>query len=440
MSSNPGLTSNSSNSRQLSVPVEPPLPRKLYSSIHQTGITDPAWPVDVPDGVTDEEYERYRGAIDRQGFVTIMTADLKASSKAELEELLRKLTDFTYFEMHRKPSERRMRPLDPQRLPKSYRLTITVGFGASLFLTEQGDDRFGIHHLKPSSLKRMPSFPGDAPDFSPAQTASDLVFVVASDHPYVNIHVARRLTKHIDPRITVKHLEQAFSRPDLLEFLGFEDGTDNIRNWPQADMDRLVYVTDKEDEPEWCVGGSYLVYRKIRERLPVWENLDAHKNEMIKKQEAIIGREKESGLPLSHHRDPANPRTPVYPDPTDASDGPLSAHIRKVQPRRPYPDIFGVDDLDRRFLRRPYSNYIDGVDEDGEIRTGLNFIAFMRSIREQFEYVATMWQMNPDFPVKGTGIDALYAHNILSTIYGGYYFCPPAPRDKDDFIGSGLFQ
>ena len=31
-----------------------------------------------------------------------------------------------------------------------------------------------------------------------------------------------------------------------------------------------------------------------------------------------------------------------------------------------------------------------------------------------------MWQMNPDFPVKGTGIDALYAHKILSTIYGGY--------------------
>jgi deferrochelatase/peroxidase EfeB len=64
----------------------------------------------------------------------------------------------------------------------------------------------------------------------------------------------------------------------------------------------------------------------------------------------------------------------------------------------------------------------------------------MRNIREQFEYVATMWQMNPDFPVKGTGIDALYAHKILSTIYGGYYFCPPAPRDKDDFIGSALFK
>jgi deferrochelatase/peroxidase EfeB len=434
------LTSNSSNSRQLSVPLEAPLPLKLYSSIHQTGITDPAWPVEVPDGVTADEYERYRGAIDRQGFVTIMTADLKANSKAELKELLRKLTDFAYFEMSRKPSERRMRPLDPQRLPKSYRLTITIGFGSSLFLTEKGDDRFDIHHLKPSSLKRMISLPGDAPNFSPADTASDLIFVIASDHPYVNIHVARRLTKHVDPRINVKHLEQAFSRPDLLEFLGFEDGTDNIRNWPQDDMDRLAYITERENEPEWCIGGSYLVYRKIREDLTVWENLSHHRDEMIKKQEAIIGRHKDSGLPLSRKKGPPDDRTPIFSDPADPKDGPLSAHIRKVQPRRPYPDIFGVDDLDRRFLRRPYSNYIDGVDENGEIRTGLNFIAFMRNIREQFEYVATMWQMNPDFPVKGTGIDALYAHHILSTIYGGYYFCPPAPRNKHDFIGSVLCQ
>ena len=110
-----------------------------------------------------------------------------------------------------------MRSLDPRRLPKSYRLTITMGFGSSLFLTEQGDDRFGIRHFKPSALKKMISLPGDAPGFSPADTASDLIFVVASDHPYVNIHVARRLTKHVDPRITVKHLEQAFSRPDLLD-------------------------------------------------------------------------------------------------------------------------------------------------------------------------------------------------------------------------------
>ena len=48
--------------------------------------------------------------------------------------------------------------------------------------------------------------------------------------------------------------------------------------------------------------------------------------------------------------------------------------------------------------------------------------------------------MNPDFPVKGTGIDALFANGILSTIDGGYYFCPPGVHDSEDFLGSGLFD
>jgi hypothetical protein len=63
----------------------------------------------------------------------------------------------------------------------------------------------------------------------------------------------------------------------------------------------------------------------------------------------------------------------------------------------------------------------------------------MKSIQHQFEHVTNMWQMNPDFPVKGTGIDALYAKNVLKGLSGGYYFCPPARKDATDFIGSGLF-
>ena len=50
-----------------------------------------------------------------------------------------------------------------------------------------------------------------------------------------------------------------------------------------------------------------------------------------------------------------------------------------------------------------------------------------------------MWQMNPDFPVKGIGKDALYAAGVLSTIDGGYYFCPPGLKSKDDFFGRDMF-
>jgi DNA invertase Pin-like site-specific DNA recombinase len=43
----------------------------------------------------------------------------------------------------------------------------------------------------------------------------------------------------------------------------------------------------------------------------------------------------------------------------------------------------------------------------------------MKSIQQQFEHVVNMWQMNPDFPIAGNGIDALYASGVLSTIDGG---------------------
>ena len=56
-----------------------------------------------------------------------------------------------------------------------------------------------------------------------------------------------------------------------------------------------------------------------------------------------------------------------------------------------------------------------------------------------FNLGARFSRMNPDFPIPGTGTDVLYASGVLSTIDGGYYFCPPGLSDEDDFFGSGMF-
>jgi deferrochelatase/peroxidase EfeB len=312
-------------------------------------------------------------------------------------------------------------------------VTVTVGFGASLFGGIEGDDRFQMRSLKPRYLRMMPSFYGDAEGLSPRDTASDLLFAISSDHPYVNVAIARSIAHgYVDPRLAVKEIAQGFSRPDKREFLRFDDGIDNLSNWPDGDLDRLIYIGPRDIEPDWCVGGSYLVYRKIRENLPIWEHL------RTEQQEEIIGRHKSSGLPLARQTEPRDPRVPVFPDPKDPRDGALTAHIRKVQPRRNYPDLLGVHDLDRRFLRRPYP-YFKGLDSRGEVECGLLFLAFMKSIKQQFEWPVQIWQTNPDFPIPGTGVDALYANGIISTIGGGYYFCPPAPNGKTDFLGSVLF-
>lgn len=431
--------------------IEFPRPLPIFDSIYQSGISDPRFPL-LPaiELENDKDYNLYKGLVDKQGFINVLRADIDVKSKSDLKILFKLISDMAYEEMFRKPSKnpKHTMPLDLARIPESWRVTVTVAFGNSLFEDEYGNDRYGLSHRKPKNLKLLPNFPGD--EFSPKEKISDILILIASDHPYVNVGISRyfaeytnrkfselKQSKEIEPVFKVKSVEEGFGRPDSREFLKFNDGIDNLR--ANIDLEKLVYIDDYCNEPDWCIGGSYLVYKKIQENMPVWEFFSKDKAKNTKIQEGIIGRDKDTSMPLSRKKEGINSLTPVYPDPKDVKDGPLDSHIRKVQPRRPKPDLFGINDLDRRFLRRAYP-FFDGVNEEGKSKNGLHFIAFMKSIQNQFEHVTNMWQMNPDFPVKGTGIDALYAKNVLKNIDGGYYFCPPARKDESDFLGSGLFH
>lgn len=420
-----------------------PRPEPIIGPPYQSGISDPRFPL-LPaiELENDADYDLYKGLVDKQGYLTIIKADIAVSSKTELKLLLRLLSDMAYEEMNKKPSLKHVMPLDLVRIPDSWRVTVTIAYGYSLFIDKEGNDRYEISFRKPKNLRLIPRFPGDS--YQAAESVSDILIIVSSDHPYVNTATTRYFTEFVNEKFkaranlndsrkvfNVKTIQNGFGRPDSREFLKFNDGIDNLR--ADIDLEKLVYIDEMCNEPEWCIGGSYLVYKKIREMMPVWESFTKSQ------QEGIIGREKDTSLPLSRNKEGIKNLTPVYPDFKDPKDGPLNAHIRKVQPRRPTPDFFGVNDLDRRFLRRPYP-FFDGVDENGNSINGLHFIAFMKSIQNQFEHVTNIWQMNPNFPVEGTGIDALYARGVLRSIDGGYYFCPPAALSNDDFIGSGLFE
>ena len=459
----------------LTTHLQNPLPSPLFSSPFQSGITDPLWPENFPGHIVgsdvrdylqqqiesgrmasfdvdeldfdhlQESYEAdYAGRVSRQDFQSIMRADVLTDSQTELQQVLKLLSEFAVGEMAKSPSKKHVRILEA--IPDSYRLTVTVGFGASLFVDKTGFDRFGLRAKKPRFLKQMPELPGDDESLDVEASASDLIIIISSDHPYINTAVVRFFAEYFnkhyhawysdsnEPSDVVRFgtVETGFARKDKREYLKFDDGIDNL-HMGADDLKRLVYVDESDHEPEWCLHGSYLVYRKIRENMPIWE---AFSDET---QEGFIGRKKATGMPLSREKTGPDDLVPVFPDPLDAADGPLDAHIRKVQPRRPDPDLFGLDDQERRFLRRPYP-FFDGLDESGQAINGLQFIAFMKSIQRQFEHVVNMWQMNPDFPKGGVGIDALFAKNVLSTIDGGYYFCPPGLTDADDYFGSGMFN
>lgn len=420
-----------------------PQPLPFYEGPFQSGISDPKYSLYPPEDLDDSKlYERYKGIVDKQKCCKILRGNVLCTSREELKVLLEVMTDYCYRAMEKSPSLNNLLPLDKSKIPETYRVTVTVGFGYSLFVDNNENDRFGLRGQKPRYLKPMPSFPGD--NFKPRETQTDIAIIIASDSQYVNVFIARYFCEKINDFCNKKlklktkkvffkvtSIEDGFGRPDEREFLRFNDGIDNLRSG--IDLEELVYVDKRSNEPRWCINGSYMVYRKIREMMPVWEAFSD------KKQSEIIGRDKETSKPLSRKCSGIANLTPVYPDHKDEKDGKLNSHIRKVQPRRTEPDLFGINDLDRRFLRRPYP-YFEGVDEEGKGKNGLQFIAYMKSVQQQFEHVTNMWQMNEDFPVTGTGIDALYKHEVLKTVDGGYYFCPPAPQNRNDFLGSGMFQ
>jgi deferrochelatase/peroxidase EfeB len=420
---------------------KPENPRPILNGRFQSGITDPQWPVSPPSAIAGEEqraqYELERaGRTDPQEFLTVATADLAVSDRRELVEVLRILSSFARVQMTREPDNTHIPIL--RSIPDTWRVTVTIGFGSNLFMTRSGDDRFSLRCQKPRWLRQMPRYTGDS--FEASRVATDLIVLIASDHSYVNVSIARALcegnwgnTGTKEKRLLVRTVDHGFARPDRREFLRFDDGIDNLSNLRNLELDRFVYVSRADGEPDWAVHGSYLVWRKIRENLPFWEGFSEHE------QEQMIGRSKGSGRPLSRQVTGPGGMTPVYPDPTDERDGALTAHIRKVQPRRPGVDLLGIADLDRRFLRRGYP-YFEGIDAAGRVSCGLLFLAFMHDLRRQFEWAAQMWQTNPDFPKSGTGIDALYARGVLSNVTGGYFFCPPAQGPAEtDFIGMGMF-
>ena len=129
-------------------------------------------------------------------------------------------------------------------------------------------------------------------------------------------------------------------------------------------MDRFVWVGD--EGPAWMRGGSYLVTRRIRMLLEIWDRSS------LEDQEQTIGRAKYSGAPLGGN-DEFDPLPLEEKQAGGQPTIPVDAHVRLASAQA---------NGGERILRRGYS-FTDGVDESlGELEAGLFFIAFQRDPRE----------------------------------------------------------
>lgn len=293
-------------------------------------------------------------------------------------------------------------------LPPS-RLTVTVGFGPSLF-----DDRFGLAGRRPAALVDLPAFPGDALD--PLRSHGDLCLQVCADDAQVAFHAVRNLTRLALGAATVRYVQVGFGRTaspvdgggSPRNLLGFRDGTDNLVPTDEAALRTYVWVDDPSDQP-WMTGGTYLVARRIRIHLEAWDRTT------LGHQERAVGRRKVSGAPLGGHRE----HDPVDLATVDASGTPVipeDAHIRVASP---------ATNHGQAILRRGYS-FADGVDPtSGELDAGLFFVCFQKDPRRQFVPIQAH--------LAGQGALAAYLVHTGS----GIFACPPGPAPGRSW-GAGL--
>ncbi|GAA3750239.1 iron uptake transporter deferrochelatase/peroxidase subunit [Streptomyces tremellae] len=286
-------------------------------------------------------------------------------------------------------------------LPPS-RLTLTVGFGPSLF----AEGRFGLAARRPAALVDLPAFPGDA--LEAARSGGDLCVQACADDPQVAVHAIRNLARIAFGTAAIRWSQLGFGKTSSTtpgtqtprNLFGFKDGTDNIAGTDTALLDRHVWV-GADDGPAWMAGGSYLVARRISMHIEVWDRSP------LKDQQDVFGRTKGEGAPYGKTREHDRP---------DLAALPPDAHVRLAHP---------AANGGARMLRRGYS-YTDGTDGLGRLDAGLFFLAYQRDIRRAFIPVQRRL-------ARGDALNE-YIQHVGSAVFA----VPPGVRDTDDWWGREL--
>ncbi len=252
-------------------------------------------------------------------------------------------------------------------------LTLTVGFGRSLF-----DERFGLAGRLPGGLVELPHFAGD--DLDPARCDGDLVVQACADDPQVAVHAIRNLSRAAFGVAAIRWTQLGYGRTSSTStaqrtprnLFGFKDGTANVKAEETDALDEHVWVpaeaaaADTTDS-SWLVGGTYLVVRRIRMHIETWDRTS------LREQEALVGRTKGEGAPLSGGTEFTEPDLALA-----GSGGrplvPADSHVALAHPTT----NGGI-----RMLRRGY-NFTDGNDSLGRLDAGLFFVAFVRDPRTHY--------------------------------------------------------
>ncbi|UVI33262.1 iron uptake transporter deferrochelatase/peroxidase subunit [Paenibacillus spongiae] len=289
------------------------------------------------------------------------------------------------------------------------RTTITFGVGPSFF-----DERLGLQAKRPASFKVLPKFPGDS--LLEEWCGGDIGVQVCANDLQVAFHAIRNLTRIARGKAVLRWMQEGFQRTGAANpagetprnLLGFKDGTGNPNVNDRELMNSHVWV-QPSDGPSWMENGSYMVTRRIRMRIEVWDRSS------LQDQETTFGRHRASGAPLGEQGE----FDPLALDKKDENGKlaiPAMSHVR-----------LSHGDGSVKILRRSYS-YSSGMDlKSGQFDAGLFFVSYQRNIATQFvplqERLAKQDKLNE------------YIVHVGSAVFA----CFPGAK-KGGYIGEGLLS
>ncbi len=288
------------------------------------------------------------------------------------------------------------------------RTTVTFGVGPSFF-----DHRFGLSASRPSKLIDIPPFKRD--ELRDEWSHGDVIVQVCADDQQVAFHALRNLARIARGKAVLRWMQQGFQRTagsgpsgaTPRNLFGFKDGTNNPNVADEQTAKDVIWAEAGDGTP-WMDQGTYMVVRRIRMRIEVWDRTT------LGEQEATFGRHRDTGAPLgkANEFDPAD----------------FSMTGDKGKPVIPANSHMAIAHMGGKVKihRRGYS-YSNGIDfKTGQLDAGLLFICYNRDPANQF------------VPIQTKLAESDKLNEYTEHVGSGIYACFPGAK-QGGYIGDTLF-